>query len=95
MNRNTAMFKCAAFNKIRKVLRPNGTKGEPTTLTVEEQFNQIVSIINEASNNLRNNRWERKEKAEIERKRKERGYVPKKKTTKEQYELMKQQKAVV
>lgn len=91
MNKNTAMFKGAAFNKIRKVLRPNGKKGEPTTLTVEEQFNEIVSIINEASYNLRYAKFERKRKAEINKKRKERGYVPKKRTSKEEYLKMLQE----
>jgi len=95
MNKNTAMFKCAAFNQIRKVLCPNGKKGEPTTLTVEEQFNEIVKIINSAFSNLKWNRLERKHKRKIEQQRKDRGYVPKKKTTKAEYELMKQNKAIV
>lgn len=85
MNKNTAMFKGAAFNQIRKVLRPNGRKGEPTTLTVEEQFKAIVDIINETSGNLRYERFERKRKAKIAQERKNRGYVPKKKTSKEEY----------
>lgn len=85
MNKNTAMFKGAAFNQIRKVLRPNGHKGEPSTLTVEEQFKAIVDIINLTSANLRYERFERKRKAKIAQERKDRGYVPKKKTSKEEY----------
>lgn len=91
MRNVTTMIKSKAFNQIRKVLRPEGRKGKPSTLSVQEQFDLITKIINTSSQELRNYKSGKKERRKIEKARIERGYKPKKKTTKEQWEEIKKQ----
>jgi len=85
MKTQVPMIKSKGFNEIRKVLKPNGRKGAKSTLSVEEQYQLIENIVNEISNEIRNYKFDRKEKRKIERLRLERGYKHKKKTTKDEY----------
>lgn len=60
-----------------------------------ELFNQILSIYETSSSELANYRAEKRNKKQIAKLRKERGYVPKKKTTKEQWNQMQQTKVAI
>lgn len=92
MRNVTSMIKSKGFNQIRKVLKPNGKFGAPSVLTTEEQMALITNIVNQISLEIRSYKVERKQKRKIEQERVARGYKSKKKTSKAEYELMKQNK---
>lgn len=85
-------IKCGTFNEIRRVLKPNGLKGAPSTLTTEEKLAAIIVLIDSASGVIKNYRTEKRFKKQIHKARIARGYKFKRKTTLEQYKEMLQAK---
>lgn len=97
--KTTTMIKAKFSNKVHEILNPEPKKGQwpwqvtqrNKHLTAAEKaklFDQIIQAHLECSNELTNYLYNRRCKKRIEKKRAERGYVAKKKTTKEQYEQM-------
>jgi hypothetical protein len=96
----TMMIKSTFSNKLHKILgecigyKPYSKeywdcKREKTKLTDEDKiklFDEIKTIYEETSQELRNYFQDRKFKKRVEKQRVERGYEPKKKTKKEDYE---------
>ena len=82
----TMMIKSKAANQIKRYFNK---KDDFFKLTNEEKFQAIEKLVNEMYWDLRFYKNKRKEKTRIEKLRQERGYKPKKKTSKEEYEKMK------
>lgn len=94
----TMMIKSSFSNKIHNLLGIKHKKyskewydgmKKRKELTDEEKsklFDEIMKIYNETSSELRNYQQDRSRKKRVQKNREERGYVPKKKTKKEDYE---------
>lgn len=94
-NTKTPMIKCTFSNQVHKLLNPNPVKNrdkwknKPVELTDKEKielFNRIVLLDKETTNILGSYLYNRREKRRVQTDRIERGVLPKKKTTKEEYE---------
>jgi hypothetical protein len=95
----TMMIKSAFSNKIHKLLgvctehKPYSKewwtcKRETKELTNDEKvklFDEIMKVYSETSDELKNYRNDKNWKKIVEKRRVERGYTPKKKTSKEEY----------
>jgi hypothetical protein len=95
----TMMIKSAFSNKIHKLLgvcthhKPYSREywaclSERKKLTDEDKvklFDEVMKIYKETSDEIKNYRNDRNLKKWVNRRRENRGYVPKKKTTKEEY----------
>jgi len=89
-------IKCKFSNGVHKMLEPNvGVKKskrwrsntkELTDKKKLEMFDKIVAFHKECSEEISAALYKRREKKRVQAERAKRGYVPKKKTTKEQYE---------
>jgi len=94
LNSSTSI-KCKFSNMVHKMLEPNiGIKRtkrwshKPKNLTDKEKlelFEQIVTLHKEISEEYSSCLFKRREKRRIQKARLERGYVPKKKTKKDEY----------
>lgn len=100
----TTMIKSGFSNKIHKLLNKCGIhkphtkewysckseerKNQLTDKEKAEMFDEIMKIYNESSTELRNYFYARNYKKRIDKQRVERGWEPKKKTSKEEYEKM-------
>lgn len=98
----TMMIKSSFSNKIHKLLGEclehkrhsrewwecvrEKRKNKMTDEEKSKLFDEIMKIYNETSSELRNYQQDRSRKKMVQKKRDERGYVPKKKTKKEDYE---------
>jgi hypothetical protein len=100
----TEMIKSKFSNAVHKLLNPNPVKNRdkwktPKLKLTDEQkielFDKIVQLDREISDELGSYWYDKREKKRINKKRIERGWKPKKKTTKEQYEKMNQENLVV
>ena len=91
-------IKCKFSNGVHKMLEPNvgikksqryrvNTK-ELTDAEKVEIYNKLVAFHQECSEEISAALYKRREKKRIQAERTKRGYVPKKKTTKAQYESM-------
>ncbi len=91
-------IKCKFSNKVHKMLEPNigikktqryrVEKPELTDAEKVEMFNKIMVLHQESSTEISAALYKRREKKRIQAEREKRGYAPKKKTTKAQYEAM-------
>jgi hypothetical protein len=77
-NNQTTSIKSRAYNQIQRLFHP---KDEYSVLSTEAKLTMIGEIIDFQRELLWKYKKNRKVKREVERLRKERGYVPKKKTT--------------
>jgi hypothetical protein len=96
-NSKTGMIKSTFSNKVHKLLNPNPVKNserwkqKKVELSDKEKielFDKIVAMEKATSNELSSYFFNRRENRRIQRKRTERGYVPKRKTSKAEYEKM-------
>jgi hypothetical protein len=87
-------IKCRFSNEVHKILEPNinipsrlrwKNKKEFTDKEKLEMFDKIMELHQKCSSELTSYQYNRREKKRIQKARIERGYVPKKKTPKEQY----------
>jgi len=91
-------IKCKFSNGVHKMLEPNiGVKksqrwrSNTKQLTDKEKvelFDKIINLHKECSEEISAALYKRREKKRVQAERAKRGYVPKKKTTKAQYESM-------
>lgn len=90
----TTIIKCHFSNEVHKLLEPNIAmkashrwkhRKELTDAQKLELFDKIAALHQETSNELTSYIRERGKKKRIEKARVERGYVAKKKTSKEEY----------
>ena len=91
-------IKCRVSNEIHKMLTPNidvkksqrwrKSNTELTNAQKIELFDQIAKLHKECSEEISSALYKRREKKRVAAQRIINGYVPKKKTTKEQYEAM-------
>jgi hypothetical protein len=91
-------IKCKFSNEVHKFLEPNIgikknqryrlPKKELTDAEKIEKFNKIVKFHKECSEEISAALYKRREKKRIQAKRVKYGYVPKKKTSKKEYESM-------
>ena len=89
-------IKCKFSNEVHKMLEPNiGVKKsqryrvrtkELTDAEKVEMYNKIVAIHKECSEEISAALYKRREKKRVQSERTKRGYVPKKKTSKAEYE---------
>ena len=96
MKHNSATtIKCKFSNVVHKILEPNlnikkserlENKKDFTNMEKIELFDKILSVHNECSAELSTCLYKRREKKRTQKARMVRGYIPKKKTTKEQHE---------
>lgn len=92
-------IKCRFSNSVHKLLdkqigikRDDRWKHRVTPLSDNEKiklFDEIMKLHNENSEEISNALYKRRERKRVETARLERGYVPKKKTTKEEFEKVK------
>jgi len=98
-NPGTSM-KCRFSNQVHRILEPNidvkrsqrwkKEYREKYTFTDEEKlrmFDEIAQLHKELSSELSSYLYDRRKKRRIQKLRNERGYVPKKKTSLEEYRL--------
>lgn len=92
-NPGTAM-KCRFSNDVHKLLEPNinipsrlrwKNKKEFTDKEKLEIMDQIIELHKKCSSELTRYQYNKREKRRIQKAREERGYVPKKKTKKDDY----------
>lgn len=89
-------IKCRLSNSLHKILEPNiGVKKSQRfrilkkELTNDEKiklFDEIVKLHKECSEEISSGLYKRREKRRIQAAREKRGYIPTKKTSKEDYE---------
>jgi len=91
----TEMIKSKFSNAVHKLLNPNPVKNrdkwrnKPQPLTNEEKiklFDKIVALDKEISFELGSYWYDKRDKKRLQKQRELRGYKPKKKTTKEEYQ---------
>ena len=96
-NTKTEMIKCTLSNKVHKLLNPNPVKNSErwkqknVKLSDKEKielFDIIVSMDKETSRDLGYYWFKRRESKRVNKKRILNGYVPKRKTTKKEYDEM-------
>jgi hypothetical protein len=94
-NNPTTMIKCKFSNTIHQLLEPNMNMKyyerfrNKVTLTDKQKleiFDKIVAAHNSCSTELRNYRLDKQWKKHINKQRIARGWTPKKRTTKEEYD---------
>lgn len=103
-NSKTSMIKGRAYNQIQRYFQSsmiyNKTTGkfEPldplSKLSDAEKMEAIKTIMNETVIEMRNYKIDRKKKSKINQLRADRGWKPKKRTSKSEYEQMKTQELV-
>ena len=85
----TTIIKCRFSNEVHKILEPNlgvkrsqrwKLKKDLTDKEKIEAFDKIMIIHSECSNELQNYFQDRSKKKRVNKERKARGYIPKKKT---------------
>lgn len=91
------MLKAKFSNAVHKILEPNidkkrnarwRYKKEYSDKQKLEMFDKIFALHNESSEEISKMLWEKRTKKRIQKEREAAGWVPKRKTTKAQYEMM-------
>lgn len=96
-NNPTTMIKCRFSNDVHKLLEPNlnvkaserwkhRDKYKLSDDQKLEIFDKIIELHSQCSNEIQNYLHKKRKKRRVQKERIERGYVPKKKTKKEDYE---------
>ncbi len=93
---NKTALKCKFSNEVHKMLEPQidlpAFKRRSQTKFTEkrkvELFDQIYALHIETSNAIRAINADKRNKKQVQKLRAERGYVPKKKTSKEEYQKL-------
>lgn len=95
----TVTIKCTFSNEVHKILEPNINlkrndrwKNKKVFSDKEklEMFDKIMELHKQTSNALSSYQFDKRQKKRIQKARIERGVLPKKKMTKEQYESSKE-----